>query len=93
VASELNKQGIKTLISLVNLEINRLGEVKEKQGCSDLTYFYHLIEIRNKLLALPLKAKPPCLGDKELVSFPGAKGEIKQMEECESGYTNKSKAG
>jgi len=28
-----------------------------------------------------------------LVSFPGAKGEVKQMEECESGYTNKSKAG
>ena len=59
MTAELQKHDIKTLISLVAMELDRLGEEKEKRGCRDPGYFYHLIDIRNKLLALPLDGEPP----------------------------------
>lgn len=71
---ELKKNDIKTLISLVSQEIDRIGEVKEKHGCRDPCYFYHLIDIRNKLLTLPLDAGSPRLSDKELEELFGGKG-------------------
>ena len=57
--SELRKHDIKTLISMVTLEMDRLGEAKEKCGCRDSGCFYRLIDIRNRLMALPLDAEPP----------------------------------
>ena len=63
---ELKKHDIKRLIGLVSEEIDRVGEVKEEQGFYDAGYFYHLIEIRNKLLAMPLDEEPsPGISDEE----------------------------
>ena len=59
MVSELRKHDIKTLIKLVTEEIDRAGEEKEKYGCGDLGCFYHLIDIRNRLMAMPLDAEPP----------------------------------
>jgi len=67
VTAKLRKHDVKTLIGLLTLEMDRLGEAKEKCGCGDPSYFYHLIDIRNKLLTLPSDAElPPHLSDKEL---------------------------
>ncbi len=54
---ELKKNDIKTLIGLVSEEIDRVGEAKKKHGFYDSGYFYHLIDIPNKLLAMPLDEK------------------------------------
>jgi len=63
---ELKKYDIKTLIDLISEEIDRVGEVKEKRGFYDSGYFYHLIDIRNKLLAMPLDEEPsPGISDEE----------------------------
>jgi len=51
---ELKRHDIKTLIGLVTEQIDRVGEAKEKHGFCDLGYFYHLVDIRNKLMAMPL---------------------------------------
>ncbi len=59
MTAELKKHDVKTLISLVTLELDRLGEEKEKCGYHDLGCFYHLIDIRNRLMVLPLDAEPP----------------------------------
>ena len=56
---ELRKHDIKTLINLVTEEVDRVGEAKEKYGCGDPGCFYHLIDIRNRLMAMPLGAEPP----------------------------------
>ena len=56
---ELDKNSIKTLIGLVSVEIDRLGEAKEKYGFYDPGYFYKLVDIRNKLMATPLDEEPP----------------------------------
>lgn len=75
VVSELRKHNIKTLISLVTEEIGRVGEAKEKYGCGDPGYFYHLIDIRNRLMVLPLDAEPPPhLSDKALEKLFGGRG-------------------
>ena len=55
MAVVMKKQDIKTLISLVTEEIDRVGEVKERYGFCDLAYFYHLVDIRNKLLMMPVE--------------------------------------
>ena len=55
---ELKKQDIKTLIGLVSQEIDRVGEAREKHGFYDSGHFYHLIDIRNKLMATPLDKEP-----------------------------------
>ena len=55
---ELKKHDIKTLIALVNEKIDRVGETRKKQGFCDSGYFYHLIDIRSKLLATPLDEEP-----------------------------------
>ena len=73
--SELKKHDAKTLISMVTLEMDRLGEAKEKCGCGDPGYFYHLIDIRNRLMALPLDAEPPPHpSDEELEKLFGGRG-------------------
>ncbi len=59
MTAELKKHDVKTLISMVTLEIDRLGEAKEKCGCGDPGCFYHLIDIRNRLMVLPQDAEPP----------------------------------
>ncbi len=56
---ELKKQDTKTLIALVSQEIDRAGESRKKYGFCDSGHFYHLIDIRNKLLATPLDEEPP----------------------------------
>ncbi len=55
---EIKKQDIKTLIAVVSQEIDRVGEAKKKYGFYDSGYFYHLIDIRNKLMATPLDEEP-----------------------------------
>ena len=63
---ELKKHDIKTLIALVTQEIDRIGEARKKHGFCDSGYFYHLIDIRNKLMATPLDKEPPSsIGDEE----------------------------
>ena len=56
---ELKKHNTKALIALVSQEIDRVGEARKKQGFYDSGHFYHLIDIRNKLLATPLDEEPP----------------------------------
>lgn len=51
---ELKKDDVRTLIALVSQEIDRVGEAKKKHGFCDPGYFYHLIDIRNKLMVTPL---------------------------------------
>jgi len=55
---ELRKDDAKTLIDLVSQEINRVGEAKKKHGFYDSGHFYHLIDIRNRLMAAPLDEEP-----------------------------------
>jgi len=63
----LKKHDIRTLIGLVSQEIDRVGEAREKHGFYDSGYFYQLIDIRNKLLAMPFDKEPP-------LSISGEKG-------------------
>jgi len=43
-----------------------VGEVKEKYGFYDPGYFYHLVDIRNKLMAMPLDEElPSSISDEE----------------------------
>ena len=62
---ELKKQDIKTLIGLVSGEIDRIGEARKKHGFCDSGYFYHLIDIRNRLMATPLDEELPSSIDDE----------------------------
>ena len=55
---EIKKHDTKTLIGLVSEEIDRVGEARKKHGFYDSGYFYHLIDIPNKLLATPLDEEP-----------------------------------
>ena len=56
---ELRERDIKTLIGLITEEIDRVAEAREKHGVYDLAYFFHLVDIRNKLLALPSGGELP----------------------------------
>ncbi|GAH42735.1 unnamed protein product [marine sediment metagenome] len=56
---ELDKNSIKTLIGLITVEIERVGEAKEKYGFYDPGYFYKLVDIRSKLMAMPLAGELP----------------------------------
>ena len=72
---ELKKHDIQTLIALVSEEIDRVGEARKKQGFYDSGYFYHLIDIRNKLLAVPLDKEPPSsISEEERQELPVGKG-------------------
>ena len=43
-----------------------MGEVKEKYGFYDPGYFYHLVDIRNRLMAMPLDEElPSSISDEE----------------------------
>ena len=55
---ELKKHDTKTLIGLVSGEIDRVGEARKRHGFYDPGYFYQLIDIRNKLLAMPFGEEP-----------------------------------
>ena len=76
VAMELKQDDIGLVISLVSQEIGRVGKAKEKYGCCDPSYFYHLVDIRNKLLAVPLDTEqlPSGFSDKELQDLFEGKG-------------------
>ena len=56
---ELKRDDIGLLISLVTQDIDRAGEVKEEYGFCDPSYFYHLVDIRNKLLVMPVAKELP----------------------------------
>lgn len=56
---ELKRDDTGLVISLISQELDRGGEAKEKYGFCDPNYFYHLVDIRNKLLAMPLDTKLP----------------------------------
>ena len=56
---ELKRDDIGLLISLISQEVDRVGKAKEEYGFCDPSYFYHLIDIRNKLLAMPLDTELP----------------------------------
>jgi len=55
---ELKRRDIKTLIALVSQEIDRIGAAREKHGFYDSSHFYQLIDMRNKLLAMPSGEEP-----------------------------------
>jgi len=81
VTVELKKNDIKTLIGLVtrriDQEIGRVGNAKENFGFYDLGYFYHLIDIRNKLLAMPSGTEMPTgLSDEKLQRLLEGKGVV-----------------
>ena len=59
MSGELKLDDISLLISPTSQELDRVGKVKEKYGFCDLSYFYHLVDIRNKLLAMPLDTELP----------------------------------
>jgi len=52
VTVKLEEDDINLLKSLVSKEIDRVGVEREKHGSVDPTYFYRLVDIRNKLLGL-----------------------------------------
>ncbi len=53
MAVELKRDDIGLLIALLTQEIDRVGEAKEKCGFHDPSYFYRLVDMRSKLLAMP----------------------------------------
>jgi len=66
VVVELKRNDVKTLIGLVTEELGRVGEVKDKYGFCDPGYFYPMVDIRNRLMAMPLDTElPPCISDEE----------------------------
>ncbi len=56
---ELKRDDIGLLIGLLTQDIDRVGEVKEKYGFCDPSYFYRLVDMRNKLLAIPAAEELP----------------------------------
>ncbi len=64
---ELKRDDISLLISLLTRDIDRVGEMKEKYGFCDPLYFYRLVDMRNKLLAMPVAEELPVgFSDKEV---------------------------
>ena len=51
---ELKKRDVRMLIRLVTDEIDRMAKVKEKYSFYDSGYSEHLVDMRNKLRAMPL---------------------------------------
>ena len=65
---ELKRDDISLLLSLLTRDMDRVGEVKEKYGFCDPSYFYRLVDMRNKLLAIPVAEELPAgFNDKEAV--------------------------
>jgi len=72
VTVELKRDDIGLLISLLTQDIERVGEVKEKYGFCDSSYFYRLVDMRNKLLAIPVVEELPAgFNDKEVGELSG----------------------
>ncbi|MDD4876663.1 MAG: hypothetical protein PHQ86_06015 [Dehalococcoidales bacterium] len=55
----LKRDDTKTLIDLISAEVDRLSEARKKKGFCNTKYFYHLIDIRNKLLIMFSDEKTP----------------------------------
>ncbi len=80
---ELKRDDISLLISLLTRDMDRVGEVKEKYGFCDPSYFYRLVDMRNKLLAMPVVEELPAgFSDKEVgeLSYAGINKEIQKPE-------------
>jgi hypothetical protein len=80
VTVELKRDDIGLLIGLLTQDIDRVGEMKEKYGFCDPSYFYRLVDMRNKLLAMPVAEELPAgFNDKEAreLSSAGINKEIK----------------
>jgi len=70
VTVELKRDDIGLLISLLTQEVDRVGEVKEKYGSCDPSHFFHLVDMRNRLLAMPVAEElPAAFSDKEWEKF------------------------
>ena len=66
----LEENDIKTLISLVTREIDRVGEPEDERGFYDPTYSHHLVDIRDKLLPMLADVDlPSSFSDEELPEF------------------------
>ena len=69
---ELKRDDICLLISLLTQGMERAGEVKEKYGSCDPSYFYRLVDMRNKLLAIPAAEElPAAFNNKEAGELSG----------------------
>ena len=67
---ELKRDDIGLPISLLTQEIDRVGEVKGKYGSCDPSYFYRLVDMRDKLLAMPVAEESAvAFSDKEWEEF------------------------
>jgi len=72
VTVELKRDDIGLLISLSSKELDRVGEAKVEHGFCIPSYFYHLVDISNKLLAIPLDIELPSgFSDEEWQEFFG----------------------
>jgi len=58
---ELTSPDIKILVGLVTEEIERIAEARERNGFYDLGFFYHLVDVRNRLLAMPVNEELPSI--------------------------------
>jgi len=63
---ELTSPDIKILIGLVTEEIDRIAEARKRNGFYDLGVFYYLVDIRNRLLVMPVNEElPSIISDRE----------------------------
>ena len=63
---ELTSPDIKILIGLVTEEIERIAEARKRKGFYDLGDFYHLVDVRNRLLTMPAGEEPsPTISDRD----------------------------
>jgi len=59
MAIELKRDEINLLINLLTQQMDRVGAAKEQYGFYNSSYFYRLVDIRNKLLAVPVAKRTP----------------------------------
>ena len=52
MTTELKQRDMGLLVKLLTSEMDRVGEAKRKNGFRDLAYFYHLVDMRNKVLTM-----------------------------------------
>ncbi len=67
---ELKRDDVGLLITLLTQEIDKAGVAQEKNGFHDPSYFYRLVDIRNKVLVMPVAEELPAgFSDKEWEEF------------------------
>jgi len=54
---ELKRKDISLLINLLTQQIDSVNEAKERHALYGLSRFYRLVDMRNKLLAVPVTEK------------------------------------